>query len=33
LKFTVEVFNKDSELLELEINLPEGCGAHLSDIT
>ncbi|MBD8706999.1 MULTISPECIES: DUF7683 domain-containing protein [unclassified Pseudomonas] len=32
MKYIVEVFDRESELLELEINLPEGCDADLSDI-
>jgi hypothetical protein len=32
LKFTVEVFDRKTELLVSEINLPEGCDAQLSEI-
>ncbi|MEN4751345.1 hypothetical protein ABEH28_16500 [Pseudomonas sp. Ps21-P2] len=32
MKYIVEVFDRESELLELEISLPEGCDADLSDI-
>jgi hypothetical protein len=32
LKFTIEVFDRKTELLESEIDLPEGCDAQLSEI-
>jgi hypothetical protein len=32
LQFTVEVFDRESELLVSEIDLPDGCDAQLSDI-
>ena len=32
MQFTVEVFDRESELLVSEINLPDGCDAQLSDI-
>jgi hypothetical protein len=32
LKYIVEVFDRHSELLEFEINLPDGCDAQLSEI-
>jgi hypothetical protein len=32
LKYTVEVFDRKTELLVFEINLPEGCDAQLSEI-
>jgi hypothetical protein len=32
MKYMIEVFHRENELLEFEINLPEGCDAQLSDI-
>lgn len=32
MQYTVEVFDRDTELLVSEINLPEGCNAQLSEI-
>ena len=32
MKYIVEVFDRETELLVSEINLPEGCEAQLSEI-
>lgn len=32
MKYIVEIFDRGSELLVSEINLPDGCDAQLSDI-
>lgn len=32
MKYTVEIFNRETELLVSEIHLPEGCDARLSQI-
>jgi hypothetical protein len=32
LQYTVEIFDRETELLVSEINLPEGCDAPLSEI-
>lgn len=32
MQYTVEIFDRETELLVSEINLPEGCNAQLSEI-